>query len=351
MINRLPKTVNEIIADRAIRHALYLERYKTGQVEAIVKLLNSGLEPKLSAKLESSLQSITKKSPMLQKLFSYNGVLVKAEYKTMEQHLYKNLKDLAGNESDWQINSLNQSTPIMLDFAAPAPKVLTALVENAPMQGALLKDWFSKLADDTAFQVNRQISLGITSGEGIEQIVCRIKGTRAAQYSDGILNISRNNLRSIVRTSVSHVSDVARTETFKENSEVIKGVQLHATLDTQTCEQCMAEDGKIYEIDEAPAAPFHFSCRCTKIPVLKSWKELGINLKEAPEGTRASMNGQVPTSLTYGQWLKNQSAEIQNDALGIGKAKLFRDGKITVGDFVDNRGKTLTLNELARIAG
>jgi hypothetical protein len=93
------------------------------------------------------------------------------------------------------------------------------------------------------------------------------------------------------------------------------------------------------------------NCRCTTIPVLKSWQALGINLKEAPTGTRASMNGQVPATMTYGEWLAGQSDSIQNEALGIGKAQLFRDGKINVGDFVNNEGRILTLNELQKKAG
>jgi len=347
----LPKSVNEIIADRAIRHALYLERYKTGQVEDIIKLLNGSLEPELIARVQKSLDVVAKTSPALKKLFKDNGVLVRAEYSAMENHLYKNLRDLSKAESDWQIKTLNDSTPIQIDFIAPAPKVLKALVENAPMNGALLKDWFAKLADDTVFKVNQQIQIGVINGEGIEDIVRRIKGTRAAQYSDGILNISRNNLRAIVRTSVAHVSEEARKELYRENSDVISGHQIHETLDTSTCEICMAMDGQVFDtVDDIPDYP-HFGCRRSIIPVLKSWKELGINLREAPEGTRASMNGQVPASMTYGEWLSNQSVSVQNEALGIGKAQLFRDGKINVGDFVDNQSRILTLTELTKKAG
>jgi SPP1 gp7 family putative phage head morphogenesis protein len=188
----------------------------------------------------------------------------------MEQHLYQNLKDLSKAESDWQIKTLNDSTPIQIDFVAPAPKVLKALVENSPMNGALISEWFAKLADDTAFKVNQQIQIGVINGEGIEDIVRRIKGTRAAQYSDGILNISRNNLRAVVRTSVSNISDIARKELYSENADMLNGIQIHETLDTRTCEECMALDGQVFEVDNIPEIP-HWQCRRTTIPVLKSW--------------------------------------------------------------------------------
>ncbi len=347
---KLPKTANEIIADRAIRHALYLERYKTQVVNEIIKLLNMSLEPKLIDKIEKSLRDITGTSKQLQSIFKHNGELIKAEYKVMEEKLYDNLRGYAPVESQWLLKTLENSTPIALDFVSPAPKLLKNLITTQPMQGVLLGQWFNRLATDTAFKVNQQIQLGIIEGEGIEKIVRRIKGTRAAQYSDGILNISRHHLRSVVRTSVSHIAHTTREEIYRENPGLIKGVQITATLDTRTCFQCMNQDGKVYEIDKGQRPPFHHSCRCSTICVLKSWKELGIKLSEAPEGTRASMNGQVPDSLTYPAWLKKQCTEIQNDALGESRAKMFRSGKVKLKEFVDRRNKPLTLKELRSLA-
>jgi hypothetical protein len=83
---------------------------------------------------------------------------------------------------------------------------------------------------------------------------------------------------------------------------------------------------------------------------LKSWKELGISLKEAPEGTRASMNGQIPESLTYPKWLKKQTTEIQNEALGKSRAVLFRSGKLKIKEFIDRRNRPLTLKQLQKRA-
>jgi SPP1 gp7 family putative phage head morphogenesis protein len=344
----LPQTVNELIADRAIRHALFLERYKTSLVNQIIKILNKSVEPKLLAKIEKSLRSITRTSPKLLKLFKENGELVKAEYRAMESRLYENLRDFAKAESQWQVATLKTATPIALDFVAPSPKLLKTLVTKTPMQGILVKDWFSRLSRDTAFKVNQQIQLGLVEGEGIEQIVRRIKGTRAAQYSDGILNISRHHLRAVVRSSVSHVAHATKAEVYKENTDVIKGIQIILTLDTRTCPICVKAEnsGKVYSIESAPKLPLHFSCRCTDAPVLKSWKELGISLKEAPEGTRASMNGQVPENMTYPKWLKKQTTEIQNEALGKSRAKMFRSGKLKIKEFVDRRNRPLTLKQL-----
>ena len=88
------------------------------------------------------------------------------------------------------------------------------------------------------------------------------------------------------------------------------------------------------------------NCRSTSVPIVKSWRDIGIDLDEAPEGTRSSMDGQVPADVTYEQWLKDKPEEFQNDVLGVGKAKLWREGKIGFTDLLDQRGNPLSLKQL-----
>jgi hypothetical protein len=83
--------------------------------------------------------------------------------------------------------------------------------------------------------------------------------------------------------------------------------------------------------------------------VLKSWKELGIKLKDAPPGTRASMNGQVAARTTYPEWLRKQPIAVQEEALGVGRAALFRRGVVPIERFVDRRYNPLNLRQLEEL--
>jgi hypothetical protein len=78
---------------------------------------------------------------------------------------------------------------------------------------------------------------------------------------------------------------------------------------------------------------------------------MGIDLKEAPPSTRASMDGQVPDTWTYGDWLKRQPAAIQDEALGPTLGALYRKGGLDVDDFVSPNGRPLTLAQLTAKAG
>lgn len=104
-------------------------------------------------------------------------------------------------------------------------------------------------------------------------------------------------------------------------------------------------DGQVLKMGKGPRPPEHTGCRCTTIPIIKSWQELGIDLEEMPESTRASMNGQVPESLRYGDWLRKQGAGFQDEVLGKGRAELFRGG-LPIDRFTDRAGNELTLKQL-----
>ena len=74
------------------------------------------------------------------------------------------------------------------------------------------------------------------------------------------------------------VSNNARMETIKENSDVIDGVEFVGTLDGKTCQYCAAYDGHIWRGEDAGKArrpPLHPNCRCTIIPYVELKDENG----------------------------------------------------------------------------
>jgi SPP1 gp7 family putative phage head morphogenesis protein len=174
-----------------------------------------------------------------------------------------------------------------------------------------------------------------------------LRGTADAGYTDGVWQTTRRSAEKLVRTATNHVATVARDLTYKENADLISEVQLVATLDAATCEDCAALDGETYAIGEGDRPPLHWDCRCTTIPVLKSWKDLGINADEIPASTRASMDGQVADTVTYDDWLRGQPQDVIDEALGPTRAKLFLDGELNIKSFVGTNGR-LTLDQLAQ---
>src|SRR3546814_15428096 len=92
----------------------------------------------------------------------------------------------------------------------------------------------------------------------------------------------------------------------------------------------MALDGRVFPLGEGPMPPRHIRCRSATTPVLKSARELGLDLPELPEATRASLDGPVPATTTYNEWPKSQPVAAQTETHGATTGKLFRQGGSSV---------------------
>ncbi len=338
-------TANEKIADGAIRHAVLLERLKGSVSRDILELLESGVLADLMRQIEGDLprilngQNLTEKLRRLRDLVAATNELVRGGFKGARTTLAEQLRGISRTESQWLLRLMRSATPINLDFVTPSASVLEAAATRNPFLGGDLNSWFDGLTNGTQKRLQRSITLGVTEGESIREITNRVRDNR-------ILGTVRRNVESVVRTSVTGTVNSARETTYAANQGTIKGVQYVATLDARTTLICADLDGKVFPVEEGPRPPQHVRCRSSTVPVLKSWKELGIPLADAPPGTRASMNGQVAANVTYGEWLKGQPASIQDEVLGQTRGRLFRDEGFKIGQFVDDRSRPITLAEL-----
>lgn len=352
-------TVNEALRDRAIRHAIELGRYGKGLSDRIVSLLNSA-DADILEKLAGRLASIEERgmdmgprtTARLKTLLEEIAALNSAIYGQVHDELVGELSEFAGVEAGFQKAAIDAAVGVSLDTRLPTPARLRAIVEEAPMEGRLLATWTEGMAQGRIDRISQAIRLGLVEGESTDAIVRRIRGTKAARYSDGVLDISRRSAQSIVRTSVNHVSNQAAQHTWKANDHVVKGWQFLATLDTRTTITCASLSGQMFPIGEGPIPPRHIRCRSITVAVTKSFRELGVDRDELPVTKRASMDGQVAGDTTFAKWLNDKGSATQEAILGPTRAKLFRDGKLNLADFIKADGTVLTLEELkARYSG
>jgi len=212
---------------------------------------------------------------------------------------------------------------------------------------------------------------GMLQGESVPQLAARVRGTRALGYTDGIMNLSRQQAQTLVRTSVIGVANLSRLNTYADNADLIKAIQWVSVLDDRTTLICIGLDGKQWKmppsgdmedyggyepIDHNKAFPgptAHWGCRSTQVSVLKSLDELATqdayaNLPEDIQdpAVRAAMDGQEQVGGTYEDWLNRQDVATQNDILGIGRAELFRAGQLDLTDITDQSNDPLTTEQL-----
>lgn len=353
-------SVNDLLADEAIHHAVDLQGYSNGVVRRLLAILNRA-DARLFDQLQTVLGTMEPESFTVQRLdlLLQSVRALNAEvYRQFEQALIADAQALAGIEADYQVELMRSVLPPQISVASITQEQVYAAALSRPMQGRLLKEWAASLEADRAARIRDMLRMGYLEGKTTDQLVRELRGTKAKGYSDGIIEIDRRHAEAVVRTAVSHTASTAREQFERANEDLIKAVVWRSTLDGRTSAPCRLRDGKQYTSgDHKPighkipwlSGPgrLHFGCRSTATFVTKSWKELGgADIPEFTPSQRASLDGAVPADLTYGDWLKKQSAARQDEVLGVTRGRLLRAGGLTLEKFSSDKGIWLTLDQL-----
>lgn len=341
-------TINEELFHAAVDHAIDFTRYNNSVARRMIALLNR-VDADLFAQMSAALERLPAESFTVDRLDAMLASVKRLNaqaYKEFSSSLDGELHDLTDYEASYQLELFDGVLPTTVSATSVNVEQVYAAAMARPFQGRLLSEWASSIADDRMARIRDALRMGYVEGQTISQMVQRIRGTKARRYEDGIIEIDRRNAASVVRTATSHVANFTRQRFYDANADLIKGLRWTSTLDGRTSPICQSRDGTIFPVDSGPRPPAHWGCRSTMVPVLKSWREMGIDMDELPPATRASIDGQVPADMTYQQWLKKQPPGRQDDILGPTRGKLFRDGGLSLDRFVDRTGTELTLEEL-----
>jgi SPP1 gp7 family putative phage head morphogenesis protein len=342
----LTLATNDDIADVLVRHQIGLQRLSTATARKVLALLRRSDARLVERLAREDLSAISRARQ--ERLLEAIRKIVDSAYTDVTGALRVDLDALSEYEVQFNADAMRRTIPVEVDFTLPTQAQVIAAVNSRPFQGRVLREWFRDLPAQAFARLRSAIRMGIVEGRTTDQIIREIRGTRANGYKDGILEIDRRHAEAAVRTAINHTATVAREKLWEGNERLLKGVQWTATLDGRTSAVCRARDGTVYPVGSGPRPPAHPNCRSSVVPVLKSWQELGFSGGDLPVGTRASMNGQVAGDVTYNDWLRRQPVEFQDDVLGVAKARLFRQGGLTLDRFVDRAGREYTLDELRR---
>lgn len=356
-------SVNTLLQDESIRHQVELQRYEAGVVARMLAVLDRA-DKRIAAELAVALQEIDPslfKMERLESLLTSIRELSKAAYEQIGKDMREELKEFNAYELSYQHQVLVEHLPAVVHVATVNANQVYAAAMARPFQGVLLKQVWPDLDAQAMKRLRQAVAQGLVEGKTTDQIIREVRGTRAGGFKDGILQKSRRDVEAVVRTAIAHTAGVAQDRVTEANADLIKAVQWSATLDLRTSSLCRIRDKKLYTpVDHKPighkilwlAGPgrLHWRCRSGQTHVLKSFKELGIDVPEIEvEGkTRASMDGQVGADTSYAEWIQKQSAARQDEVLGPTRGRLMRQGKLPLSEMYSIRGEPLTLDELRK---
>lgn len=338
-------TIQELI-DRFIAFQIDLSRLFNGSVSDVLRELNKH-DPDLLARLTDILDDLegryseARLNAAIKQFIEVNSEAFAAATAALNAQV--------GNTAIATSKWLEITYALGADVVAVNNSQVMAGVRSRPFQGILLKEALKGIEANRAESIRRAIRMGFAEGKTTQEIVRAIKGTKATNYTDGLLNRSRRDIQTMVRTALGHASRASMDQFYVENSDIIGSLAWLSTLDNRTSSMCVARSGLKYTNDEMPkpighkvpwlSGPgrLHFNCRSVSLALLKGQERLF--------GTRASMGGYVDANTTYGDWLKKQPESVVSDVLGPTRANLFKAGKIPLDKFFTDTGQLMTLSQ------
>jgi SPP1 gp7 family putative phage head morphogenesis protein len=328
---------DDFLVDATTRRAAFLQRYAGG--------VSIQAQSKLDDIIDDLLVIFGRASDDLKgtELTQVTGRVVtvlEQRFGEMEQELVDAVMDLARAEADFTVEMLEQAatTPIV---GSHDNQLLPAVLRSglSPDEGPeqlTIKQAIQGFSRAKSRRIISDINLGIAEGEPTRQIAKRVEFALQKEH--------KRHADTLARTVTNHAANQAKHQVFAENAGILEGYEWVSVLDMRTSLICGGRDGKVYQMGKGPLPPAHWNCRSTVVASIdEDFEEPSV------EGFRPG-SLKEKQQLNFGQWLKKQPPEFQDEMLGPTRAKLFRDGGLEIDRFRDETGHTYTLEQLKQLS-
>ncbi|HEX8089369.1 MAG TPA: phage minor head protein, partial [Blastocatellia bacterium] len=201
---------------------------------------------------------------------------------------------------------------------------LREILARDAIEGRTADQWWRRLESQVRLKTQRVVAESLSKGEPAEQIRQRL--------DELVVRPALRQAEALTRTVANNLANAASWETA-EASPLTRFYRIHVTLDRRTSKVCLAiaAQNKIYQYaPDSPRPPFHFACRSIIEPI-----PIGRENEKPVEA---------------GDWLKQQSKEVQDEILGPRRAEMFRKGRLQLEDLIRGDNSIAALPELRGVA-
>jgi SPP1 gp7 family putative phage head morphogenesis protein len=178
------------------------------------------------------------------------------------------------------------------------------------------REWRAQFAnelDTLVIDIKRAISQGMSEGEGIPDLMRRVRdrmGIQTDRRSGYRQNFNR--VQAIVRTTVNTASNNGTMEAYRRNADILSGAHWLAARDERTCPRCGGLDGTFIRLGDSLRPPAHINCRCTLIPAIR--EDLLVPYDEPPRQTLSEWADAFGLSMLLTDFLS--ARRLQSDRIG-----------------------------------
>lgn len=239
--------------------------------------------------------------------------------------ILRDVPALTGDAAVWQARLIGAQYPDLapseartgVAFYRVDPGALDAIVTRTTQQVTALTYPISREASSA---IASSLIRGVAVGENPRAAARRMLSTVESGFNGGL-----TRALVIARTEMLDAHRGGAWAQDQANRDVLAGWQWVATLDVRTCPSCLAQHGTQHPVD-VPGPWDHQQGRCARVPVTKSWRELGFDLDDPPSA--------VPDAR---EWFDGLPAEKQVQVMGPTRLRLLDDGQISWADLSTRR--------------
>lgn len=210
---------------------------------------------------------------------------------------------------------------VVLGWDRVDPDALAAIVTRTTQQ---IHATHLPLPDDVVETMRRELVRGVAVGENPRRTAARM-----VQRAEGRFNGGLARALTIARTETLDAHRSASQAHNEANAAVLDRWEWIAALDRRTCIACAVMHGSKHPIT-TPGPNGHQNCRCTSVPVTKSWAELGIPGMDEHEDTPALTDAKA--------WFDNLDPGSQADVMGSpARLAAYQSGAVSWDDLAATR--------------
>lgn len=273
------------------------------QAAVLAALASTGAESRRqlmrSTKLASVLQVI---ASQLQDLTSQAGIVLTGDLQAVIDQAGAAQAAIVASQLPVSQTLVAAAAWSQVDAAA-----VTAIVERTTEQvTSLLKP----VAPETYTVIRRELIRGIAAGSNPKQTAARMVRRAEQRHNFGL-----TRALVIARTETLDAHRAAAQVAQEQHADVLAGWLWLAKLDGRTCRSCFAQHGQVHDLDQ-PGPHDHQQGRCARMPVTKSWADLGFDVPEP--ASKIPDAAEVFASLPAAQ---------QRQILGAAGHDAWKDGK------------------------
>lgn len=193
---------------------------------------------------------------------------------TITKDLHEALRK-AGRAQSRVTKTMLPAEAAVADWAMVNEKTIDAIVKRTTQR---IESRLKRLPRQQAAVMKRELLRGVSVGSNPRETARRIMKNTQGRFEGGSARAVR-----IARTETLDAMRAGAAQVDKLNKDVLKGWRWSADLSPRTCQACIGMHGRTFDLDQ-PGPEGHPNCRCARVPVTKSWADLGFkDIKEPPD--------------------------------------------------------------------